>query len=295
MSRWIEAAWLVGLVSCAACVGRMQELGESTERGPRLLDGGPADPFDDASPADREPPVEAPPAEPPPPMDEPDAGPGSSGPAPIAWKAAVMAGDDSIDAFDNARETVHGMFLDDGVRAENAVQLSRRDGGRGGVRDMSVDGLLDAMLALDVGPGDGCVLFMTSHGSTSGFYIEGRGEMSPEELGSILDEACGDRPTVVLVSACYSGIFIEPMARPNRIILTAARPDRTSFGCSADETYTYWDTCLIESYPTATTWAELYDTVTACVVDRESGFFTPSEPQSSFGSEVRDLAIFDRE
>jgi hypothetical protein len=159
---------------------------------------------------------------------------------------------------------------------------------------MSVDALMNAMIDLDIGPTDGCVLFMTSHGSPSGFYIEGRGEMSPRDLAAIVDEACGDVPTVIMVSACYSGIFIDALEAPNRVILTAARPDRTSFGCSAEETYTYWDSCLVDSFPSATTWSDLYDRVTACVEDKESGFFTPSEPQASFGSEVADLAIFDR-
>lgn len=233
----------------------------------------------------------------------PDAGPGGTdagppppppGPARTVWKAALIAGDNSIVAFDNARETMHGLFVDDGVRPEHTVQLSRSSRSGAGVLDMSVDNLMNAMLGLDVGEGEGCAIFMTSHGSPSGFYIEGRSTMAPRDLAWIVDEACGDRPTVILVSACYSGVFLDPLRAPNRIILTAARPDRTSFGCSAGATYTYWDGCLIESYDSVETWQELYDTVTACVERREAGGFTPSEPQAYFGDEVRDLRVFDR-
>ena len=54
---------------------------------------------------------------------------------------------------------------------------------------------------------------------------------------------------MVLVSACYSGVFVGPsMQKKNRIILTAARQDRTSFGCSAENEYTYWDSCLIARF-----------------------------------------------
>ena len=77
--------------------------------------------------------------------------------------------------------------------------------------------------------------------------------------------------------------------------LTAARPDRTSFGCSAEETYTYWDGCLVDSFPGVSTWEELYERVTACVEEKESGGFTPSEPQASFGDDMVALPIFDRE
>ena len=52
---------------------------------------------------------------------------------------------------------------------------------------------------------------------------------------------CQARPTVVVISACYSGIFVDGLAAPNRMIMTAARRDRSSFGCSEDATYPYFD------------------------------------------------------
>ena len=112
-------------------------------------------------------------------------------------------------------------------------------------------------------------------------------------MNKILDAACGERPTVVLVSACYSGIFVGPsMQKKNRIILTAARQDRTSFGCSPENEYTYWDACLIDSLPAAESWKSLYGTVQQCVQTKESrGKFVPSLPQAFFGEQVSDLKI----
>jgi hypothetical protein len=82
------------------------------------------------------------------------------------------------------------------------------------------------------------------------------------------------------------------MQKKNRIILTAARQDRTSFGCSAEEQYTYWDSCLIDSLPTAENWKSLYGTIRQCVETKEhQGHFTPSLPQAYFGKEVSDLKI----
>jgi hypothetical protein len=224
--------------------------------------------------------------------DAPDAAP-----AEFVWKAALMTGDDSIDAFDNAREEVKMLFELDGVLDENMIQLSRDSSEQvGGVRATSVGNFEAAMLDLNVGEGEGCVVFMTSHGNTDGWYIRDQSYLTPSKLDQILDDACGEQPTVALISACYSGVFVDPVAQPNRVILTAARDDRTSFGCSAEATYTYWDGCLIESFEAVDTWSELYDAVSSCIEAKESiGGFTPSLPQAFFGEDVRDLPIFYRE
>src|SRR5262249_8114076 len=117
--------------------------------------------------------------------------------------------------------------------------------------------------------------------------------ITPKMLDKILDQSCSDRPTVVLISACYSGVFVGPsMQKKNRIILTAARQDRTSFGCSAEYEYTYWDSCLINSLPTSDNWKSLYGTIQQCVRTKESqGHFKPSFPQAYFGDQVSDLKI----
>lgn len=268
------------VVLSSACVGEITGTEANVEDGP---DAGVDDHSPDGAPGS-----------------SPDAGPGSgdpdAGPTGTVWKVTLMTGDDSISAFDNAREQIWSLFETDGVLAENAIQLSRDSGMQiGGVRATSVDNFEDAMMDLNVGPNDGCAVFMTSHGTQDGFYIRGQSYLTPSRLDQILDDACGDRPTVALISACYSGVFVDPVAQPNRIILTAAREDRTSFGCSSEATYTYWDGCLIDNFDSSDTWAGLYDNITACIETKEStGGFTPSLPQGYFGEDVRDLPIFHR-
>jgi hypothetical protein len=44
-------------------------------------------------------------------------------------------------------------------------------------------------------------------------------------------EDSGIGPAVIVVSACHSGSFIDDIATPDRLVITAARGDRTSFGC----------------------------------------------------------------
>jgi hypothetical protein len=212
----------------------------------------------------------------------------------LTWKAALMTGDDSIDAFDNARKTLKNEFLQMGVLPGNIKELSMNPIERKhGSMPSSAVNLAEALGDLSVGEKDACLIHLTSHGSPQGFYLRNASPLSPEMLNRILDRACGDRPTVVLVSACYSGVFARPsMQKKNRIILTAARQDRTSFGCSTENQYTYWDSCLIDSLPTAKTWKSLYGSIQQCVQTKEGqGHFKASLPQAYFGQEVSDLTI----
>ncbi len=208
-------------------------------------------------------------------------------------KMVLMTGDDSISAFDNARKKLFEMFSKDyGVR--EGIQLSRDANEQvGDVRSTSISNLESALKDLSVGSYEGCLIHMTSHGTQSGFYIKGQDYLTPDKLNQLIKDACGENPTVLLVSACYSGIFAEPkMEAPNRIILTAARKDRTSFGCSAEAVYTYWDGCLVTTLPTVSTWFELAGAMEKCIEAKESGGgFARSYPQARFGALVKDLVI----
>ena len=212
----------------------------------------------------------------------------------LTWKATLMTGDDSIDAFDNARKTLKSEFLNMGVTPANIKELSMNplERKRGSLPSSAVN-LAGALRELSIGDHDACLVHMTSHGTPQGFYLSNAPPISPRALDKILDTACGDRPTVVLISACYSGVFVGPtMQKKNRIILTAARKDRTSFGCGAEYQYTYWDGCLIDSLPTSASWKSLYGNIQRCVETKESQFhFAPSLPQAYFGEEVSDLKI----
>ncbi len=216
----------------------------------------------------------------------------------IRWHSVVMTGDDSIRAFDNARKKVATIFGTMGVANENIRHLSRKTNEqKNGVMATSAANFEKALREQNIGPDDGCSVFMTSHGTTRGFYIKGQPYLTPTQLDQMLEQHCGNQPTVVLVSACYSGVFAEPlMQRPNRIILTAARKDRTSFGCSSEAVYTYWDGCLIDALNSnSATWSSLSSTINACVQRKErTGNFKPSEPQTRLGANVANLRLFAR-
>jgi hypothetical protein len=87
-------------------------------------------------------------------------------------------------------------------------------------------------------------LFLTSHGSKDHrFSLAQNGmelrDLPANELGAMLKET-GIRWKVVLVSACYSGGFIDAVKDDHTLVITAARHDRSSFGCSDDNDFTYF-------------------------------------------------------
>src|SRR5689334_20264810 len=79
----------------------------------------------------------------------------------LTWKATLMTGDDSIDAFDNARKTLKSEFLQMGVTASNIKELSLdRHERRRGSLPSSAGNLAGAMRDLSVGDQDACLIHM---------------------------------------------------------------------------------------------------------------------------------------
>jgi hypothetical protein len=95
---------------------------------------------------------------------------------------------------------------------------------------------------------DVLVLYLTSHGAQVGIAYhdgdEGYGLLSPARLAAILDEL-GIRNRLLILSACYSGIFVPVLSNDNTALLTAASSDRTSFGCKAENDWTFFGDALV--------------------------------------------------
>ncbi|TAD82978.1 MAG: peptidase C13 [Sphingomonadales bacterium] len=95
---------------------------------------------------------------------------------------------------------------------------------------------------------DVLVLYTTSHGNDLGLAYHygdtGYGVLSPARLKAALEEA-GIRRRVLILSACYSGVFVPVLASPDTAILTAAASTRSSFGCVAENDWTFYGDALI--------------------------------------------------
>jgi Peptidase C13 family len=212
------------------------------------------------------------------------------------WQAVLVAGDNAQPVFDNAVHAVATWLVEHGVAEADIHRLSASASARDPKAEpATLSNMIDRIASLQSQPGDGCFVFITSHGGEGlGIYLSRANELlKPAALARALARGCGSVPTVVVVSGCYSGTFARaPMAAPNRIVLTAARADRSSFGCAADRTYTDYDACLLGSLAHAVTWQAVYDETRDCVRRRERQLHEfPSLPQASFGPAVRRLAL----
>lgn len=211
------------------------------------------------------------------------------------WAVVVVAGDwrsatGTTQAFDNARRDLSEAFVDAGFRRDNLRQYSLRPERAGDDPRLVVgpEFVMEGFAEAARSARGGCLFYLTSHGSPVGAVFGDRNILSPSQLDQMLTRACGPRPTVAVISACYSGVFISGAARSNRMILTAARPDRSSFGCGEKNKYPYFDACILESLPQSKDFLELAVKARSCVLrmETETGMAPPSEPQVSVGAEI---------
>jgi hypothetical protein len=107
-------------------------------------------------------------------------------------------------------------------------------------------------------------------------------------MAAMINNACGQRPVVAVVSACFSGVFVPFLKGPNHMVLTAARPDRTSFGCGQSDRYTFFDQCFLQTIGDSHGFPDLGRGVQSCVASREveDNVAPPSQPQLSVGANV---------
>jgi hypothetical protein len=217
--------------------------------------------------------------------------------SPSGWRAVLVAGDNAQPVFENAVGSVRNWLVSGGVPAQNIHLLSATQGAMPGdgvtAEPASAERVLARIAALRPGPGEGCLVFVTSHGQRGeGIWLAYSGEfLRPAELAQALSAGCARAPTVVIVSGCFTGGFTAVRA-PNRIVVTASRADRPSFGCAVERTYAVFDECLIASLPRATTWRAVVVATQRCVRERERELqVTPSEPQATFGAKARNLRV----
>ncbi|MDO8902235.1 MAG: C13 family peptidase [Phenylobacterium sp.] len=214
-----------------------------------------------------------------------------------SWVAVVVAGDDKgslggpTKAFDNARRDISRAIIGLGLDDSQVAQFSVRPEGDRGQRPQKASARAIYQSLSTLAPAArGCLVYFTSHGDPRGVLVDDQ-ILAPQILGLMLDRSCGEKPTVVVISACFSGVFVPALAKPNRMILTAARPDRTSFGCGEADTYPYFDACFLSAIDQVADFIALSRAVGACVAEREKteGVSPPSEPQVWIGPQLRAL------
>ncbi|MES2097956.1 MAG: C13 family peptidase [Pseudomonadota bacterium] len=138
---------------------------------------------------------------------------------------------------------------------------------------------------------DVLILYTAGHGAKVGLAYhdgdEGFGIIPPARLARIFDEL-GIRNRLLILSACYSGIFVPALSSDTTALFTAASADRTSFGCQADKDWTFFGDAMINNaLRQPVPLAKAGEDAQALVSQWEAmGSVYPSQPQIAIGSKV---------
>jgi hypothetical protein len=164
----------------------------------------------------------------------------------------IVAALDSDPVFGReAREA--GRVLSRRFDAEGrTIVLSAGDGDGGAAPQGTPDNL--ALALAKVGQladarEDVLVLYTTTHGSPiDGLQYKdpkrGYGWISPQRLGTMLDGS-GMANRLLMISACYSGVFLPRLASDTSLVISAAASDRASFGCHPGNDWTYFGDAFV--------------------------------------------------
>jgi hypothetical protein len=144
---------------------------------------------------------------------------------------------------------------------------------------------------------DVLVLYVTTHGSKNAVLAVDLPPLQlynidPPTLRSLLDEA-GIRNRVLIISACYSGAFVEPLRTPDTLIMTASVADRPSFGCGAESDFTYFGDAVFNGALRRTrSFEEGFTLALPVIQEREAAEgFEASNPQIAVGSDIRQRLV----
>lgn len=134
------------------------------------------------------------------------------------------------------------------------------------------------------------ILFMTSHGSEEHQFSVRLVPLPldwirPQDLRAALD-AAGILWRVQIISACYSGGFVENLSGPTSLVITAARADRPSFGCGGGSEITYFGRAfLADALNQTLSLPQAFDIAREKVIERElARGYAPSHPQMDMGA-----------
>ncbi len=205
---------------------------------------------------------------------------------PIQLYSLVVAGDGQQSVFMREADYVSNMLkVRFGARGQVTL-VNHRD--QLATRPMATrENLSRAVrtLAERSGPEDLVFIYLTSHGSADHQLVLDQprlqlADLSAAELTSALAPLKG-RDKVIVISACYSGGYIAPLKDDRTVIMTAARADRVSFGCSEEADFTYFgDALFAQALNQTDDLKQAFELARANVAEREQREgFEASEPQ----------------
>lgn len=136
------------------------------------------------------------------------------------------------------------------------------------------------------------VLYMTSHGDEDHNLLVDMDPLPLDQIGAPdLAGILKKHPfkwKVVVVNACYSGGFVPDLRGPGTLVLTAARGDRSSFGCGSDSDITYFGKAwLVDGLNKTDDFVDAFQLAKNDISGWEKDQkLTPSEPQIDIGEGI---------
>lgn len=141
-------------------------------------------------------------------------------------------------------------------------------------------------------------LYLTSHGSKQQklsvkFMPLRLNAIEPHYLKESLDSS-GIKYRVLVISACYSGLFIEPLKDDHTMILTSSASDKKSFGCSHESDFTYLGKAIFEEQlKDSFNFIDAFRKAIESIKNREmTENLEPSEPQLYIGKKIESKLEF---
>ena len=138
-------------------------------------------------------------------------------------------------------------------------------------------------------------LFLSTHGSEDhrlalDFRPLELKDVDPGSLRAMLD-ASGIKNRVIVVSACYSGGFIDALRDDHTLVITASAADRNSFGCSNDADFTYFGKAYFNDALQQTySFEEAFRSALPLIAAREKeNGYDASDPRIAMGSAIAPL------
>lgn len=168
-------------------------------------------------------------------------------PGKVNLYAIVFAGDGSQNVFRNEAEYFDKLFAKR-LGADGHVMVLENNPASLTIRPLAtwsnLEGALDAIAAKMDPRQDILLLYFTTHGGEDHTLLVDMDPLPLDQIGaSDLPGILAEHPfkyKVVVVNACYSGGFIPSLQGPDTMVITAARTDRSSFGCGAQSELTWF-------------------------------------------------------
>lgn len=154
----------------------------------------------------------------------------------------------------------------------------------------ALDGLANVMKPDE----DVLLLYLTTHGDEDHNLLVDMDPLPLDQIGAQdLADILAKRPfkwKVVVVNACYSGGFVPTLRGPGTLVLTAARADRSSFGCGSDSDITYFGRAwLVDALNRTPDFMAAFKLASGEIAQWEQkDKLTPSEPQMEVGAGIAD-------